>query len=175
VSHTAGHTEKYQLEAASDTAGPKGTANKTPLHGLASTVSYLRRYLTCMAFNIVLKNDDNDGNRRQPPPTDGRITEAQADELHDLMERGRIREGTVIEKMCPGLRSITQLPAADFGRLRNALLSRLNVLEQRLKSGVINEQRAAAERAAAARQPLNGAVVGKMMDAWDANKNGDAR
>lgn len=141
VSHSAGHTKRFQLEAAPDTVGPQGKANKTALHGLGSTVSYLRRYLTCMAFNVALTNDDNDGNRSRPAANDGRITEAQADELHDLMTRGRIREGTVIEKMAPGLRSIGQLPAKDYPQIKNALLSRLNVLEQ---------------RAAAARKPLNG-------------------
>jgi ERF superfamily len=145
VSHVAGHSKEYRLDAALDLTGPKGTGNKTPLHGLGSSISYLRRYLTCMIFNIVLTNEDNDGNRTQT--SQGRISDAQADELHDLMDRGRIREGTVIEKMCPRLRSVTQLPAADFGRVRNALLPRLNVLEQS----------AAAERAAAARQVQNGA------------------
>jgi ERF superfamily len=143
VSHFAGHTKKFQLEAALDTAGPQGKANKTPLHGLGSTVSYLRRYLVCMIFNVVLAHDDNDGNRAQWGNENGQLTEAQADELHDLMARGRIREGAVLEKMAPGLRSISQLPSTEFPRVRNALLSRLNVIEQRM----------AAERAAAARQP----------------------
>jgi hypothetical protein len=158
VSHADGHTKRYQLEAAIDTAGPQGKPNKTPLHGLGSVVSYLRRYLTCMIFNIVLTNEDNDGNRQQ---SDGGITKAQIEELRDLMARGRILEATVIEKMAPGLTAVSQLPAKEFPRVKNALLSRLNVLEQRL----------VAERAAAARQP----VVGKMLDAWDANKDGDAR
>lgn len=124
------HTKKFQLEAAPDTAGPQGKPNKTPLHGLASTVSYLRRYLTCMIFNIVLANEDNDGNRRSVS-REGTISEAEMEELHDLMMRGRIREGTVIEKMAPGLRSIGQLPAKDYPRIKNALLSRLTVLAER--------------------------------------------
>jgi hypothetical protein len=150
VSHTAGHTKLFQLDAGLDTAGPQGKANKTPLHGLGSMVSYLRRYLTCMVFNIVLANDDNDGNRTAPRTHDGRITKAQAEELWTLMERTNTSEGKFLAAMCAGLRSITQAPAADFGRLRNALLTKANVLAQRT----------AAERAATARRPLtNGAAA----------------
>jgi hypothetical protein len=135
VTHTpSGHVVTRHLSAAADTVGPKGTANKTAVQGVGSAVSYLRRYLTCMVFNIVLRGEDNDGNRATARGTDGRITEAQANELHALMDRGRIREGTVIEKMAPGLRSITQLPAVDYPRIKNALLSRINVLAQRAAS-----------------------------------------
>ena len=130
VCHTAGHSKKFQLEAAPDTAGPQGKANKTPLHGLGSTVSYLRRYLVAMIFNVVLANDDNDGNRQQRV-TDSRITDAQAEELWDLMTRTETREGKFLEHMLPGLRSITQARAADFPRLKNALLTKQSVLQQR--------------------------------------------
>jgi hypothetical protein len=132
VSHSLGHTKRFHLEAAPDTIGPKGTANKTPLHGLGSTVSYLRRYLTCMIFNVVVRSEDNDGNRRTAAH-DGRIGEAQVQELYDLMKRGRITEGQVLAKMAPDLRSITQLPGQQFHVVRNALLSRLNVMAQRAR------------------------------------------
>jgi hypothetical protein len=47
------------------------------------------------------------------------------------MTETRIREGAVLAKMAPDLRSIEQLPARDFHKVRNALLSRKNVLGQR--------------------------------------------
>jgi ERF superfamily protein len=79
VAHEAGFTRTYHLpDCAPDTAGAKGQTNKTELHGLGSTVSYLRRYLTCMIFHVILTNEDDDGNRggkalasqqqREPPP-----------------------------------------------------------------------------------------------------------
>lgn len=128
-----GHTETYRLPAPLDTVGPKGTGNKTPLHGLGSSISYLRRYLTCMIFNVILTNEDTDGNRRRAAVSnDNRyITEDQTRHLFVLMERGRIREQQVIAKMAPGLRSIADLETRDFPRVRNALLSRINVQIQR--------------------------------------------
>ncbi len=62
VSHSAGHVEEYQLEGHPDTTGTRGQVNKTELHGLGSTISYLRRYLTVLVFNIAILTDDDDGN-----------------------------------------------------------------------------------------------------------------
>lgn len=60
-SHSGGHTRKYHLDGALDEAGAKGNINKTGIQAMGSTVSYLRRYLVCMIFNVATM-DDNDGN-----------------------------------------------------------------------------------------------------------------
>lgn len=61
VSHRGGHTRKYHLDGALDNAGKDGTVNKTGIQAMGSTVTYLRRYLFCMIFNVATA-DDNDGN-----------------------------------------------------------------------------------------------------------------
>jgi len=61
VAHRGGHSRKFHLEAPLDDAGKDGTKNKTGIHAMGSTVSYLRRYLICMIFNVATA-DDNDGN-----------------------------------------------------------------------------------------------------------------
>jgi ERF superfamily len=76
VAHELGYSRSYHLESGLDSTGAQGKVNKTPLHALGSTVSYLRRYLTCMIFHVILTSDDDDGNaggaraQRQdsPPP-----------------------------------------------------------------------------------------------------------
>lgn len=60
--HSAGHVEEYELEAPPDMTGARGQVNKTALHAMGSTISYLRRYLTTMIFNVVLVTEDDDGN-----------------------------------------------------------------------------------------------------------------
>jgi ERF superfamily len=75
VKHDAGYEEELlELEAPADTAGSRGNANKTPVQAIGSTVSYLRRYLIGMAFNLVLSNDDDDGeaSRRTQAPREQR-------------------------------------------------------------------------------------------------------
>lgn len=128
-----GHAETYFLSALSDTLGPKGMPNKTNVQGVGSTTTYLRRYLTCLVFNIALKNEDNDGNRQRPAneETGELISRAQAVELRALMQETRILEAVVLAKKAPGLATIEALPAAKFHIVRNDLLSRKNVLAQR--------------------------------------------
>jgi len=75
--HARGHAEAYRLAGPLDGAGAQGKANKTGIQALGSSTSYLRRYLLCMAFNITLTNEDNDGNNRRAPRQDeGRLDHA---------------------------------------------------------------------------------------------------
>lgn len=60
VSHRDGHSEEFPLEAPPDNVGSKGTINKPGVQAYGSTVTYLRRYSTLMAFNVVLTNDPDD-------------------------------------------------------------------------------------------------------------------
>jgi hypothetical protein len=146
VTHTpGGHTKTRHLEAALDAVGPQGRANKTPVQALVSSTTYLRRTLTCMVWNLALTNEDMDGNA---PRNDGRLTERQVEELWELMRRTETQEARFLTVMCPAadLRSIGDVPAVEFPRLRNALLTKANV----------RAQRAAAARAATSRQPING-------------------
>ena len=137
VSHAAGHTKRFQLEAAPDTTGPQGTRNKTELHGLGSTVSYLRRFLTCMVFNIVTA-DDNDGNRRQQRDTGEVAGRADLSELHALLAKCAAdplavaaNERTFLGKMGVAALSLADAPARDLPRLRNALLTKASVIQFR--------------------------------------------
>jgi hypothetical protein len=131
----SGHSKTFYLPAALDTLGPKGAPNKTQVQGVGSTVSYLRRYLICLAFNVATR-DDNDGNRQRPNAGGGfetgeLITRPQIAELRALMLETRIMESVVLAKKAPGLATIEALPAAAFHIIRNDLLSRKNVLAQR--------------------------------------------
>jgi hypothetical protein len=145
VAHSAGHSKMYHLEAALDTAGPQGKLNKTPLHGLGSSVSYLRRYLTCMIFHVVLANEDNDGNRQRndTPDTPGFLTHSQCMDLKALMRETHTIEARFLAAMCPAAKVIAEAPATDFPRLKNALLTKLGVLRQRAAAATQAQNREA--------------------------------
>jgi hypothetical protein len=83
VRHDAGHTKTYELEGGLDMAGARGASNKTTIQALGSSVSYLRRYLTCMIFNVTLANEDNDGAGNRSLPTF--ITQEQADDVASML------------------------------------------------------------------------------------------
>lgn len=74
VLHKAGHKETYHFDVPLDGKGIKGNANMTKIHGKASSVSYGRRYLLCMIWNIPTQDDDGNASVKKPPqvrpPTD---------------------------------------------------------------------------------------------------------
>lgn len=58
VLHSGGHKESYHYDVPLDGVGLKGNANMTEIHGKSSSVSYGRRYLMCMIWNIPTADDD---------------------------------------------------------------------------------------------------------------------
>lgn len=64
--HAGGHTKLYQLDLPIDAAGSGGKTNKTGVQANGSTISYGRRYLTQMIFNVTTTDDDDDGNSGAP-------------------------------------------------------------------------------------------------------------
>ena len=72
-----GHYEDSLMPAPPDTTGGKST-----VQAVGSTNSFLRRYVACNIFNIVVVGDDDDG-------TGGPIDEAQTRTILDLMNRAK--------------------------------------------------------------------------------------
>ncbi len=59
VTHIEGHSRSYFADVPIDATGIMGKVNKTNTHAFGSTMSYGRRYLTLMIFNIAVKDDDD--------------------------------------------------------------------------------------------------------------------
>lgn len=60
VAHAGGHSIEAELTAALDNSGAGGRTNKTDVQAVGSTVSYLRRYILSMIWNVALAGDDDD-------------------------------------------------------------------------------------------------------------------
>lgn len=56
--HRGGHFEDFAADIPSDTVGMKGNQNKTATHGFGSTMSYGRRYLKLLIWDIATTDDD---------------------------------------------------------------------------------------------------------------------
>jgi hypothetical protein len=65
------------------TAPPNTTGGKSNVQAVGSTNSFLRRYVACNIFNIVVVGDDDDG-------TGGTIDEAQIKTILDLIKTAKI-------------------------------------------------------------------------------------
>lgn len=89
VRHRGGHESRYQVDAPVDINGIKGNANKTEMWAMGSTLSYARRYLTLLIFNITVASEDNDGQ------TGAVITPEQVKELETLLRNAKAKVSDV--------------------------------------------------------------------------------
>jgi hypothetical protein len=65
LQHIGGHSESFYTDVFLDGVGVKGSAMMTQLQGKGSSLTYGRRYLLAMIFNIST-GDDKDGNTSSP-------------------------------------------------------------------------------------------------------------
>lgn len=61
LKHRGGYTEIMPLTMPIDDKGPQGAVNKTILHGISSTITYIKRVGFCAMLNVST-GDDKDGN-----------------------------------------------------------------------------------------------------------------
>ncbi len=113
LSHRAGHSEEKRLALPIDN-GP----GRNSIQAMGSTVSYGRRYLTKMFFNIIEVGEDNDGNGATR-----RITQKQADQLNDLLTELGGEERAKLLKWA-GVERLADVPLEKFDRAMEALLKR---------------------------------------------------
>jgi hypothetical protein len=81
VSHTGGFSKHYQADVPVDNTGPKGSQNKTMTHGFGSALSYGRRYLKLLIFDVATTDDDG-----RAASEGGPINDAQAAILNGLAD-----------------------------------------------------------------------------------------
>lgn len=121
--HSAGHCQRYKVDLPPDDKGIKGTANKTLVHGVASTLTYGERYLTCLMFKVRLEGQDNDGNG-----ADQKITEAQRKELEHLL----MESNSDFPAFCEiyGAEKLEDIPAVSYHAAKAQVLKKI----QRMRS-----------------------------------------
>jgi len=131
IMHVGGHSiDDYRLTGPLDVAGSKGTANKTEIQGVVSTVSYLRRVLECMAWNIVVRNEDKDGNSFA-----GTLDDNQVNNSQNLIvacakvagEEAQIESGFLRYMHA---KSIAEIPRRDYEKALTVLRDKLKRVNQ---------------------------------------------
>lgn len=110
--HRGGHSEEDFEEVPLDGAGMKGGTNKTAIQAFGSTVTYARRYIIMMLFNIAVTDDD--GNAK--PRLETTISEDQYRELRNAIEEHSMDtdrlEALVLQ--AEGIGHLAELPEARF-------------------------------------------------------------
>ena len=111
-----GHYEDSFMPAPLDTTG-----GKSNVQAVGSTNSFLRRYVACNIFNIVVVGDDDDG-------TGGTIDEAQTKTILDLITKAKIgprflkyMKAQSIEKVGSLEAAVATIPARDYRKAISTL------------------------------------------------------
>lgn len=115
--HIDGYERHYYADVPIDMAGIKGNQNKTATHGFGSTMSYARRYLKCLIFDVV--TTDNDGNRDEPT-----ISAEQCAELRRLIGQAQVTEESFCDYIKVG--TLPELAARHFERAKGVLTQKIN-------------------------------------------------
>lgn len=109
VRHKGGHSVNHRGDIPIDAAGMKGTTNKNVTQAFGSTMTYGRRYLTLLIFNIKLKNEDDDGNAAGQGET---ISDEQVDQISKLLTE--TKSNLVLFLKTIKLESLTEIRASKF-------------------------------------------------------------
>lgn len=99
VSHKAGHSKTAQIELPSDTSG-----SKNAIQAMGSAISYAKRYLICMLFNIVTTDEDTDGSDV--------VTHEQAVEIDLLINEVKADKPAFLKIL--GVDDVRNIPAASY-------------------------------------------------------------
>ena len=108
VSHIGGHSRSYQADIPLDMTGPKGNQNKTGVQGFGSTMSYGRRYLTLLIFNITLTNEDKDGNA----PAGDTLSDEQIANIVAMLTETKSNRENFLKYL--KVESLDEIPVANY-------------------------------------------------------------
>jgi hypothetical protein len=120
LAHAAGHERIYQADIPCDGKGAKGNDVMTKTHAVGSAMTYGKRYLLALAFNIALADKDDDGNGANAKPGSHEpISEAQLNEL--LALAAEVGADTLRFCRFYGIRSFADITVANFAKAKAAL------------------------------------------------------
>lgn len=110
LAHSGGHYETASMVLPADTSG-----SKNAIQAIGSTVSYAKRYLTCMLFNIVTADEDDDGYAGAIET----ITDEQARVIEEWIESTQSNRQMFLQYMSVG--AVGDISAKDYNKAMTAL------------------------------------------------------
>jgi hypothetical protein len=116
VSHTGGHREQPKLPMPADGKGAKGGDVMTLTHASGSALTYGRRYLLLMIFNLTVGDFEDDGNAAGGSV---QISAEQKETLIALMKEVGADTAKFLKYLA--VESLDALPAKSFDKAKRAL------------------------------------------------------
>jgi hypothetical protein len=128
VAHIAGHARDCRVPVPADGKGARGGDVMSRTHATGAAITYGRRYLLAMIFNLAVERDD-DGNGAGALDDGRRISNSQAAELKRLLRE----TNTSMESFCRVMKigDLRELPARDYELAVETLEDRRRTLAER--------------------------------------------
>ncbi len=121
VSHKDGHCDHPHIDMPADGKGAKGGSVMTKTHATMSAITYGRRGLLKMIFNIAEGKADDDGNAAgDTAGNNGMITQEQVDDLTQTAETLGVDQ----ERLCRffEISSLEAVPASHLNKVKTTIL-----------------------------------------------------
>lgn len=122
--HEDGHEKRYVAEIPQDKTGIKGNDNKTDTHAFGSSMTYGRRYMKLMIWDVATKDDDGQAAGRD----EGTMTAQQVEHLRRLLSQTDLTEDRFVEYLqsqnFPG-ETLEAMPFSGYENARRALEKRI--------------------------------------------------
>jgi len=119
ISHIGGHTRQRHVDMPIDGAGMKGGQNKSGPQALGATLSYARRYLTVLIFNLTIANEDLDAAAAESLDC---ISERDAVEVENLIAEKGANLARFLE--WAGVKSVRDIKARELPKVLKTLASK---------------------------------------------------
>ncbi len=122
-----GFSRTYHIDMPADGKGAKGGDVMTKTHATGSAVTYGRRYLLTMIFNIAVVDDDGNraGHKQHTEEGDWRVTAAQVSRLKKMIKDTGSNEAIFLTFMAKAsnleIKTIEDIPSAQFSAAVAAL------------------------------------------------------
>lgn len=119
-----GHSTYPHIDMPADGKGAKGGDVMTKTHATGAAITYGRRYLLGMIFNITVTKDD-DGNGAGNPDLAMPITADQFIELRDLLEQSGSNEADMLAYV--KAQKTEELTLGQYAKAKNAMVTKINL------------------------------------------------
>lgn len=129
VGHAEGHKVERKLDVPVDATGIQGSRNKTDTHAVASSLTYGRRHLTLMIFNIATEDDDGNASGGRVGYTGALLEPVDLMEVRELLGKTGRTEGQLLgwvnAKYRLTLEKVEDMPAELARPVKAFLLSKV--------------------------------------------------
>lgn len=114
------YTKRYDLDVGRDDKGPKGDGTKSLAQGSVSSMTYGRRILKCMVFDVLVLGLDRDGN--PVGADDGDVERITEDQVKTLLEICRDKNiGLPMIQRVFKVDALEDIPASKFEETKDRL------------------------------------------------------